>query len=86
MARRGREAMTKRARERTRQEKQEAKKEKRDARLEDEAAPLPAADESALMEQFARLSEKFSSDQISESDYASERHRIFVELGIESDE
>lgn len=86
MARRGREAMTKRARERTRQEKQESKKEKRDARAEDETPVLPAADETALMEQFARLSEKYSSDQISETDYASERHRIFVELGIESDE
>jgi hypothetical protein len=78
--------MTKRARERTRQEKQESKKEKRDARAEDETPVLPAADETALMEQFARLSEKYSSDQISETDYASERHRIFVELGIESDE
>jgi hypothetical protein len=78
--------MTKRARERTRQEKQEAKKEKRDARSEEEGPQLPAADESALMEQFARLSEKYSSDQITESDYESERHRIFVELGIESDE
>ena len=86
MARRGREAMTKRARERTRQEKQESKKEKRDARAEDETPVLPAADETALMEQFARLSEKYSSEQISETDYASERHRIFVELGIESDE
>jgi hypothetical protein len=38
------------------------------------------------MEEFARLSERYSSDQISEADYASERHRIFVELGIESDD
>lgn len=86
MARRGREAMTKRARERTRQEKQEAKKEKKDARSEDETVVLPEVDESALMEEFARLSERYSSDQISEADYSSERHRIFVELGIESEE
>jgi hypothetical protein len=38
------------------------------------------------MEEFARLSEKYSSDQISESDYTAERHRIFVELGIESEQ
>ena len=86
MARRGREAMTKRARERTRQEKQESKKEKREARAEEETSVLPAADETALMEEFARLSERYSSDQISEADYVSERHRIFVELGIESDD
>jgi hypothetical protein len=77
--------MTKRARERTRQEKQESKKEKRDARS-DGPPVLPAADESALMEEFARLSEKYSADQISESEYASERQRIFGELGIESEE
>ena len=85
MAKRGREAMTKRARERARQEKQVVKQEKRDARSDDMAAQ-PEVDESALMEEFARLSERYSSDQISESDYTAERHRIFVELGIESDE
>jgi hypothetical protein len=85
MARRGREAMTKRARERARQEKQVTKKEKREART-DEGVILPAADETALMEEFARLSERFSADQISEGDYVSERHRIFVELGIESED
>ncbi|MGH8915259.1 MAG: hypothetical protein ACRDZM_12185 [Acidimicrobiia bacterium] len=77
--------MTKRARERARQEKQVSKQEKRDARSE-EAASIPAVDEGALMEEFARLSEQYSSDKISESDYNTERHRIFVELGLEREE
>lgn len=38
------------------------------------------------MEQFAQLSERHESDQISTDQYEEERHRIFVELGIESDE
>ncbi len=85
MVRRGREAMTKRARELSRQEKQANKKEKRDARSEDRTA-LPATDENALMEEFARLSERYSSEQISETEYTSERRRIFDELGLDTDE
>ncbi len=85
MVRRGREAITKRARELSRQEKQANKKEKRDARSEDRTA-LPATDENALMEEFARLSERYSSEQISETEYTSERRRIFDELGLDTDE
>jgi len=85
VVRRGREAMTKRARELSRQEKQANKKEKRDARSEDRTA-LPATDENALMEEFARLSERYSSEQISETEYTSERRRIFDELGLDTDE
>jgi len=77
--------MTKRARELSRQEKQANKKEKRDARSEDRTA-LPATDENALMEEFARLSERYSSEQISETEYTSERRRIFDELGLDTDE
>jgi hypothetical protein len=76
--------MNKRARELANQEKQANKRERRHARSEDRG-PLPLSDESALMEEFARLSEKYSADQISGTEYASERHRIFVELGIDSD-
>ena len=85
VAKRGREAMTKRARERARQEKQDLKKEKREARTDDLSA-LGAVDETALMEEFARLSESYSADRISEKDYVSERHRIFVALGIENED
>lgn len=85
MARRGREAALKRQREKARQEKQEAKREKklaRDAEVRDEDQP----DEQVLMEQYARLSESHEAGQITTEVYNTERHRIFVELGIESDD
>lgn len=82
MAKRGREAMAKRARERARQEKRDAKREKRESRTI-EPSP-PAADEEALMEEFARLSARYSANEIGGSDYAEERRRIFDELGIEN--
>ncbi|HEY6634466.1 MAG TPA: hypothetical protein VI141_02520 [Acidimicrobiia bacterium] len=84
MAKRGREAALKRAREKARQDKQEAKREKQRSR-EDEAPDQPV-DEQALMEEFARLSERHAANQISITEYDEERHRIFVELGIESDD
>jgi hypothetical protein len=37
------------------------------------------------MEEFARLSERYENNQVSLDQYEKERHRIFVELGIESD-
>lgn len=84
MARKGREAALKRARERARQEKKEAKKARNLAKSE---APAPEpVDEQALMEEFARLSERYETNQISAEVYNDERHRIFVELGIESDD
>jgi len=85
VARRGREAALKRAREKARQDKKEAKRERRAARDTDEASNDPR-DEQALMEEFASLSERHESDQISTKQYEEERHRIFVELGIEPDE
>jgi hypothetical protein len=35
------------------------------------------------MDEFRLLSERHAAGDISESTYASERHRIFVELGLE---
>jgi len=85
MARKSREAVLKRQREKARQEKREAKLEKRLAREASETSVDPA-DEQALMEQFARLSERYENNQISTADFETQRHRIFVDLGIESDE
>lgn len=85
MARRGREAALKRAREKARQEKKEAKRERQEAR-QSENDSIEPADEQALMEEFARLSESHDSNRISTVKYEEERHRIFVELGIETDE
>lgn len=83
MAKRNREAALKRARERARQEKKEAKRERQAAKqTEDSAEPV---NEQALMEEFARLSERYEAGQINSDDYDRERHRIFVDLGIEED-
>jgi hypothetical protein len=82
MARRGREAALKRAREKARQEKQEAKRERQQSRAIDEPDVDPV-DEQALMEEFARLSERHESDQISTEHFNEERTRIFSQLGIE---
>ncbi len=77
--------MSKRARERTRQEKQEAKRQRREDRVE-ESAQAEAPDETALMEEFRALSEQYNANPVSENHYAEERHRIFVELGIETEQ
>jgi len=85
VAQRGREGMAKRARERARQERQEAKRERRESSLESETDPTDAPDESKLMEEFHSLSERHAAGHLGEQKYQEERHRIFVELGIESD-
>ena len=85
MARRGREAALKRAREKARLEKREAKQAKKEARQADGPDETPVNEE-ALMEEFARLSERHENGHVSVDDYESERHRIFVELGIESED
>ena len=83
MAKRGREAALKRAREKARQDKKEAKRERQ--QTPDPDPPLDeAVDEQALMEEFARLSERHESNQISPQQYNEERARIFGELGIEA--
>ena len=77
--------MAKRARERARLERQEAKRRRRQAFAE-AAETKETPDEAALMEQFRLLSERYAAGNVSEDTYTSERHRIFVELGIESDD
>lgn len=79
-----RETMLKRAREKARQAKQEAKREKRRSKSSDDAS-VPLVDEDALMEEFARLSARFEAGHMAEEVYRAERHRIFVELGIETE-
>ncbi|MGH8925666.1 MAG: hypothetical protein ACRDWA_13675 [Acidimicrobiia bacterium] len=84
MARRGGEAALKRAREKTRLEKQDAKRERRQARSADGAVSPVTAD--ALMEQFAQLNARYEAGEVTEARFTEERHRIFVALGIESNE
>lgn len=87
MAKRGRESFQKRAREKARQEKQAAKREKRQAddSLEGEST-TSRAEEDELMQEYAMLSARYENDQISTERYNEERHRIFVELGLEEDD
>lgn len=90
MAQRGREGVAKRAKERARQERQEAKRlrrqggaeETQDAEENGDAVP----DEMALMEEFRLLSERHAAGLLDESAYQTERHRIFVDLGIETED
>lgn len=83
MAKRSREGALKRAREKARQEKKEAKRERKEAVTADEPA-LPEAEETALMEEFARLSARYEANQLTERQYEVQRQRIFEELGIET--
>lgn len=90
MAQRGREGVAKRAKERARQERQEAKRQRRqggvDEATDTEADESAVPDEMALMEEFRLLSERHADGLIDESSYQAERHRIFVDLGIETDD
>jgi len=83
MARRGGEAMAKRARERARQAKQQAKQERRLAASEGDAT-LSAGSEAALLEEFAQLNARFEAKTLSFDAFTEERNRIFTELGIET--
>jgi hypothetical protein len=83
VAKRSREGALKRAREKARQEKKDAKRERKEAKSTDEAE-TPEVDETALLEEFARLSARYEADQVSEDRYRAERERIFDELGIET--
>ena len=78
--------MAKRAREKARLERQAAKRQRRESGPNDAAVPTDGPDETALMEEFRRLSERHAAGQVGEAIYLQERHRIFVELGIESEE
>lgn len=81
---RSQESFQKRAREKARQEKKAEKKARREARSA-EGDDLDRADENALMEEFATLSERFEANEISAAEFNEERHRIFAELGLEQD-
>jgi hypothetical protein len=81
VAKRGREAALKRARENARREKQEAKRERRLNAPDSEA---PAVDQDALMEEYAKLNARFEANELTPTEFATERDRIFEELGIES--
>lgn len=87
MAKRGRESFEKRAREKARLERQSAKRAKRqtDESPEDDAAVPSRAEEDALMKQFAQLSARHEAEQITAAQYEEERHRIFVQLGLEEE-
>ncbi|MDX1467778.1 MAG: hypothetical protein R3258_00400 [Acidimicrobiia bacterium] len=84
MGNRGRESFQKRNREKARQEKQARKREARFSR-ESDGDEMTKAEEDALMQQFARLSARYQSGEVSHDDYSDERHRIFVELGLEAE-
>lgn len=87
MAQRGREGMAKRARERARQERQENKRAKRELEPDEQSAEATdAPDEAALMEEFRLLSERHAAGQVSIDNYLEEKKRIFVDLGLESDD
>lgn len=77
--------MAKRARERVRRERQAAKRLRRQSASEATADPENAPDEDALMEEFRELSERHAGGLVADDLYSRERHRIFVELGIESE-
>lgn len=85
MAKRGQESFQKRAREKARQEKQAEKRARRQSGASEVDTPT-RAEQDALMEEFAMLSERYEANQISTDDYNDERHRIFVALGLETDE
>ena len=82
MAKRSRESFQKRAREKARQDKQAEKREKRQSTsLDDES--MSKVKETALMEEFAVLSARLESEQISSDEFNEQRERIFGELGLE---
>ena len=76
--------MAKRSRELARQQKKEEKQERQEAKG-DGPPKLTADDETHLLEEFARLSDQYAADHVSQSHFDEERHRIFVALGIETD-
>ncbi|MFW2339460.1 MAG: hypothetical protein ACN4GK_05370 [Acidimicrobiia bacterium] len=77
--------MAKRARERARQERQEEKRLRRES-IAEATATQDAPNEDALMEEFRLLSERRAAGNLSDDLYEEERHRIFVELGLETDD
>jgi seryl-tRNA synthetase len=78
--------MAKRAREKARMERQAAKRERRESAAAAAADRGEGPDEDALMEEFRELSERHAAGRVAEDVYNQERHRIFVELGIETED
>jgi hypothetical protein len=77
--------MAKRARERARQDRKEAKQARREATTS-ALASGDAPDEAALMEEFRVASERHAAGHFSDEALQLERHRIFVALGIETED
>lgn len=84
MAKRSRESFQKRAREKARQDKQAEKREKRQSTSPDDES-VSRAKETALMEEFATLSARLESEQITSDEFTEQRERIFGELGLETE-
>lgn len=83
MAKRSRQSFQKRAKEKARREKQANKRARRQS--SSDAEDVNRAEEDALMKEYAQLSERFETDEISSDEFADERKRIFGELGLETD-
>jgi len=81
VAKRSRESFQKRAREKARQDKQAEKREKRQTR--ESSDDVSRKTEDSLMQEFARLNSRYEANEISHDAFNEERHRIFVELGLE---
>ena len=77
--------MAKRARERVRQDRKEAKRARRDA-VTSTVDSGDGPDEAALMEEFRVVSERHAAGHFSDEALQLERHRIFVALGIETED
>ena len=83
MAKRSRESFQKRAREKARQDKQAEKRDKRLSSSDDEN--VSKAEENALMEEFAALSARLESEQVTVKEFNEERERIFGQLGLDTE-
>lgn len=81
---RGREGMGKRQRELARERQKEAKRLRREALTSETDGP-DGAQELRLMDEFRVLSERHAAGEVSDATLSAERHRIFVELGLEKD-
>ena len=77
------ESFQKRAREKARLEKKAEKQARRDSVSADDEKTLSTVEEDALMQEFAALSARHESGEISTEEYNDERQRIFDLLGIE---
>ena len=84
MAKRSRESFQKRAREKARQDKQAEKREKRLSSSSDDEN-VSKAEENALLEEFAALSARLESEQVTVKEFSEERERIFGQLGLDTE-